>query len=108
MSAVRIGAFKLIMNLNTGDTRLFNVVEDIGEQKDLSRVMSDKSKDMKKRLLAYLKAVDAEDIKDMRAARRAELQRHLEKAEKEGNEKRAAAHRAAIKRLERSVKLVEW
>jgi len=79
MSAIRLGDYKLIENLNTGEVRLFNLAADIGETKDLSESMPAKARELHEKLKGYLKAVDAEDIKDMRAARTAELHRHIER-----------------------------
>ena len=73
MSAIRMGDHKLIMHLNTGESKLFNLAEDIGETRDLSTSIPEVAKTLKNKLKAYLKEVDAEDIRDMRAARRTEL-----------------------------------
>jgi len=80
MSAIRLGDYKLIKNLNTGEARLFNLAEDISEASDLSKTMPDKAAELHARLTDYLKAVDAESIDDMRAARREELLRYQARA----------------------------
>lgn len=77
MSAIRLGDYKLMKNLNTGELRLFNLAEDIGESTDLSRSMPGKTKELHGLLTEYLKAVDAETVEDMRAARRKELLGYL-------------------------------
>ena len=82
MTAIRLGDFKLMMHLNTGEVRLFNLAKDIGEKDDLSKSMPEKTKTLKKKLKDYLKDVDAEDIRDMRAARRTELLEYKARAKK--------------------------
>ncbi len=82
-SAIRLGDYKLIKNLNTGETRLFNLVKDIGESNDLSKSMPDKAAELHKKLAEYLKAVDAEKSEDMRAARKKELLEHAKRTTKE-------------------------
>jgi len=83
MSAIRLGDYKLVKNLNTDQIRLFNVVEDIEESKDLSGSMPGKAGQLNKVLTDYLEEVDAEKIEDMRAARKAELMRYWGSDKKE-------------------------
>jgi arylsulfatase A len=73
ISAIRVGDYKLMLHLNTGETRLYNLTEDLGEENDLAKQMPKLAKKLEGQLKAYLKNVDAENILDMRAARRAEL-----------------------------------
>ena len=133
MSAIRLGDFKLVKNLNTGETRLFNLAKDIGESTDLSKSMPDKAQELHRRLTSYLKAVDAENIEDMRAARKAELLAHRKRTTKEIEElrqslakaptgeekerlkkqlaerqKRLTTHEAALQRLEKARHLTSW
>jgi arylsulfatase A-like enzyme len=82
MTAIRAGDYKLLMHLNTGESRLFNLSRDIGETNDLSKSMPEKTKALTKTLEDYLKDVGAEDIRDMRAARRAELLEYKARAKK--------------------------
>lgn len=83
MSTIRAGAHKLVMSLNNGEYRLYNLATDIGEQYDLKRTMPTRAKQLHERLLEYLKDVDAEDVEDMRQARKKEVegyrQRELQK-----------------------------
>ena len=80
--------------MNTGETKLFNVVEDYSEQNDLSKSLPEKSAEMERVLLDYIKEVDGGDVKEVYAAylrwineneaRSTEsYQRQLEKLEKE-------------------------
>jgi len=83
MSTLRDGNYKLVMSLNNGECRLCNLATDLGEQHDLRDRMPAKAKQLHKRLLEYLKDVDAEDVEDMRQARKTEVegyrQRELQK-----------------------------
>jgi len=75
MSVIRDGDYKLVMSLNDiNEYRLYNLADDIGEQNDLKDKMSKKARQLHKRLLEYLKEVDAEDVEDMRQARRKEVE----------------------------------
>ncbi len=82
-SAIRLGDYKLIKDLNSGEMRLFNLVEDIGESKDLSKSMPDKAAELSRKLTDYLKEVGAENIEDMRAARKKELIGYVKRTTKE-------------------------
>jgi len=59
-SAIRLGDFKLIKFYETNDVQLFNLSEDIGEQRDLSKAMPDKATDLSHRLDRYLEAAAAQ------------------------------------------------
>lgn len=83
MSAIRLGDYKLIKNLNTSETRLFDVVKDIGEEQDLSRSMPEKAESLHNMLTQYLQAVGAETIADMRAAREEELLEFIARTQSE-------------------------
>ena len=48
--AVRAGDFKLVEAYNTGDVELYNLKDDLGEQNDLSKAMSEKTKQLKQLL----------------------------------------------------------
>lgn len=58
-SAIRLGDYKLIKFYESDQVRLFNLAEDIGEQRDLSKEMPDKAAKLSRRLDDYLKAVNA-------------------------------------------------
>ncbi len=77
MSALRLGDFKLVKNLNTGETRLFDVVKDIREEADLSQGMPGKAESLHAMLTQYLQNVGAETIADMRSARSEELHGYI-------------------------------
>ena len=62
--------------LNTGETRLHNVVEDLGEKDNLVEKMPEKAQELDRLMQDYLRKVDAETIEDMYAARFAELEEY--------------------------------
>jgi arylsulfatase A-like enzyme len=76
VSAIRLGDYKFMRQLNTGETRLHNIEKDIGEKTNLVRTMPRKAREMDRMLQDYLKEVDAETMEDMYAARFAELEEY--------------------------------
>jgi arylsulfatase A-like enzyme len=59
-SAIYSGDLKLIHIYETGALKLFNVSSDPGERHDLASQMPDKARDLDARLMAYLKAMNAD------------------------------------------------
>lgn len=59
-SAIYVGDLKLIHVYETGALKLFNVASDPGERRDLESQMSDKAQELDARLMANLKAVNAQ------------------------------------------------
>ena len=132
MTAIRMGDYKLVKHLNTGELRLFNLGEDIGETNDLSKSMPEKTKTLQDKLKRYIRDVDAEDIRDMRAARRAELLEYKARAKKNidkirkairdasrqdkkalqeklrQEQKRMKAHQSGLDQLERGRHVTSW
>jgi len=102
MSTIRDGDYKLVMSLNNGEYRLYNLADDIGEQNDLKDKMPNKAKKLHKRLLEYLKDVDAEDVEDMRQARKKEVQGYRERELKQGN-----PSKERLRSFERSLQMFE-
>ena len=60
--------YKFMRHMNTGETKLFNVAEDYSEQNDLSKSLPEKSAEMERVLLDYIKEVDGGDVKEVYAA----------------------------------------
>jgi arylsulfatase A-like enzyme len=58
-SAIRVGDYKLIYFYETGESKLYNLVEDIAEQYDLSDRLQEKAAELKQRLDRYLADVQA-------------------------------------------------
>ena len=73
MSTIRRGDYKLVRDVNTNETRLFNITKDIGETTDVSGLQPGIAGELEKRLDDYLRDVDAEKIEDLRAGRRKQL-----------------------------------
>lgn len=59
-SAIYVGDLKLIHVYESGALKLFNVASDPGERHDLASQQPDKAKELDARLMAYLKAVNAQ------------------------------------------------
>ena len=63
-SAIRVGDYKLLLKYGSVASArkrlLFDLAEDVGEQRDLSAEMPDKAAELEALLLGYLKSVDAE------------------------------------------------
>lgn len=102
MSVIRDGNYKLVMSLNNDEYRLYNLADDISEQNDLKDKMPQKAKKLRNRLLEYLKDVDAEDVEDMRQARRKEVEGYRARELKKPNpsEERLRSFERALKMFE--------
>ncbi|MFO1488148.1 MAG: sulfatase-like hydrolase/transferase [Verrucomicrobiota bacterium] len=59
-SAIYVDDLKLIHVYETGALKLFNVASDPGERRDLASQMANKAKELDARLMAYLKAMNAQ------------------------------------------------
>jgi hypothetical protein len=61
MAVIRAGQWKLLAKVNTKreiqSAKLFNVVEDIAEERDLSSTQADKARQLQSRLKTYLENV---------------------------------------------------
>jgi len=132
MSAIRVGDHKLLKDLGTGQVRLYNLAEDLGETRDLAPSMPRKAAELHEKLTSYLKAVGAETIELMREARKKELLGYLERARREITDlqeqaakapperkadllkklpdlqKRLKAHEAALDQLEKARGMRAW
>ena len=64
ISAIRIGDYKFMRNMNTDEKKLFNVAVDYREKHDLSKKMPKKVASMDKILRTYIEEVDGGDVKD--------------------------------------------
>ena len=107
MSAIRDGDYKLVMSLNNSEYRLFNLAQDIGEQHDLKEKQPAVAKKLRQRLLAYLEHVDAEDVEDMRQARRKEVEGYRcgELQKDQPDPERLRDFESALKKFEANSKL---
>ena len=64
ISAIRIGDYKFMRNMNTDEKKLFNVAIDYREKNDLAQKMPEKVASIDKILRAYIEEVDGGDVKD--------------------------------------------
>jgi arylsulfatase A-like enzyme len=64
ISAIRIGDYKFMRNMNTDEKKLFNVVVDYREKNDLAQKMPKKVASMDKILRTYIEEVFGGDVKD--------------------------------------------
>ena len=65
VTAIRKGDYKLMRQLITGETLLFNLEKDISEKNNLAEQMPEKVAELSKALDAYLTKVGAEDVQDV-------------------------------------------
>lgn len=68
VSVIRIGDYKLMRHLNSGELKLFNVAEDYVEQNDLASAMPEKVKEMDRIRQQYIDEVDGGEMEDVYAA----------------------------------------
>ena len=61
-SAIRIGDYKLIKFWNLNKTELYNLKDDLGEIKDISKTNPQKVKELEKLMMDYVKEVNAEGL----------------------------------------------
>ena len=76
-SAIRLGDYKLLKDLETDEVFLYNVVEDIGETTDLKEKMPEKANELHQKMSDYLASVDAEKADDIHWDRILQLQEEL-------------------------------
>jgi arylsulfatase A-like enzyme len=62
--AIRMGDFKLVERYEDGRIHLFNLKDDVGETKDLTNEMPDRAEQMRNRLHAWYKKVDAKFLRE--------------------------------------------
>ena len=74
INAIRMGDYKLMRQLNTGETRLYNVVKDLREQNDLSKTMPEVAKKLADSMDSYLEKVNARKLDEVYKARFEELE----------------------------------
>jgi len=75
LSVIRLGDYKLMEHLLTGEQKLFDVVRDYREQNNLIGKYPEKAAELKKVMSRYLRKIDAEDVHEVYRARLAELDR---------------------------------
>jgi arylsulfatase A-like enzyme len=83
ITAYRDGDYKLMRQLNTGEIKLFNLVDDMGETKDLSQAMPEKTADMVRKMDAYLEKVGAWTMEEVYETRMEELGMWVDRGQQE-------------------------
>ena len=73
LSVIRLGEYKLMEHLLTGEQKLFNVASDYREKTNLIKELPEKARELKTVMSKYLKSINAENIQDVYKARLAEL-----------------------------------
>jgi len=68
ISVIRMGDYKLMRHLNSGELKLFNVATDYVEQQDLAEQMPEKAKEMDRILGQYVDEVDGGAMSEVYAA----------------------------------------
>ena len=68
VSVIRIGDYKLMRHLNSGELKLFNVATDYAEQQDLAERMPEKAKEMDRIRRQYIEKVDGGTMSDVYVA----------------------------------------
>jgi arylsulfatase A-like enzyme len=81
ISVIRIGDYKLMRHLNSGEIKLFNVAEDYVEKKNLAAKMPEKVKEMDRIRRDYVDEVDGGRMEDIYAAVMKELDGYLSQSE---------------------------
>ena len=69
LSVLRLGDYKYMRHLRTGEVRLYDVAKDWSESKNLVNDMPEKAAEMAQVLDQYLAAIDAEDVEEVYQAR---------------------------------------
>ena len=75
LSVIRLGDYKLIEHLRTGEQKLFNVATDYREKHNLIEKYPQKAASLKLAMSRYLNSINAENVQDVYEARLAELDR---------------------------------
>jgi arylsulfatase A-like enzyme len=81
VSVIRIGNYKLMRHLNSGEMKLFNVATDYAERQDLAQRMPEKTKEMDQILRQYVEKVDGGTMPEVYAAYFEWLRESLRKKE---------------------------
>ena len=80
INAIRMGDYKLMRQLNTGEIRLYNVVKDLQEKNDLSKTMPEIVSKLSETMQDYLEDVNARQLDEVYKARFTELDMFKERA----------------------------
>jgi len=67
VSVIRIGDYKLMRHLNSGEMKLFNVATDYAERQGLAQRLPEKAKEMDRILRQYVEKVDGGNMPEVYA-----------------------------------------
>ena len=98
LTVIRLGDYKLMEHHLSGEQKLFNVKTDYSEQTNLIESMPEKASELRKVMMRYLDAIDAEDVQDVYKARFAGLE-HFELMARQN-------HKKSIERAKGDQKLI--
>lgn len=73
LSVIRLGDYKLMEHIRTGELKLFNVAQDYGEKNNLIEQEAEKASELRSIMHEYLESIDAEDVEEVYDARLEEL-----------------------------------
>jgi arylsulfatase A-like enzyme len=111
-SAIRIGQYKLLKNIDTGVSALYDLKNDYAESNDLSAQFPKVKASMEGKLTSYLSSVKAETVNELRV----EFLGNIENSWLRNAKQRAEKHRTAaengdpkaIEELAKALKHVKW
>jgi len=69
LSVIRLGDFKYMRHIRTGEAKLFNLKNDYSEKNNFINSMPEKAKELNDILNEYLIKIDAEDLNEVYQAR---------------------------------------
>lgn len=113
LSVIRLGNYKLMEHLLTGEQKLYKVTTDYAETKNLIYEEPKKALELQAAMSEYLESIDAEDVQDVYEARFAELDHfeaqaravHAQSIEKSEGDKAVISE--ADERLEKNLERFE-
>ncbi len=65
LSVIRIGDYKYMKHLLTGEVKLFKLKRDLAEKRNVAKAMPEKVAEFDQALTRYLSQVDAEDVQEV-------------------------------------------
>jgi hypothetical protein len=107
ISLIRIGDYKLMRHLNSGEFRLFNVATDYAEQQNLAEQLPEKVKEMDQILSQYVAYVDGGTVSEVYSAYFEWLDEGLRKKEERFERDLATLKKTNPPNLEKQVAKLE-
>lgn len=111
-SAIRLGNYKLVKNLDSRKLWLFDLSKDIGERNNLAERLPEKTAQLHDALQRYLSAVNAEDVQTLRAWwRKRVVEEYIPNQEKKLARLRIQAESndtSAIEEMKKTERYLKW